>query len=71
MLIPDESYEREDPWEVYDVRWAGRMSRNVGRETGLREGVVYTAMRRAGLGREWRFEVVGEGKEESVEMVVG
>lgn len=75
VLVPDGSLFRENPWDIYDSNWSARMSIERRKEAGLEEGVVWTAMRRAGLGREERWEVTGEvarsEDEPSIEMVIG
>jgi hypothetical protein len=75
VLVPDEWNERADPWDIYDPESAASTSRKWRVEARLGEGVVWTAMRRAGLGREVRYQVMGEVAvpegEPNTEIVVG
>lgn len=75
VLVPDDSDQRDSPWDIYDPEWAASNSRKWRVEARLGEGVVWTAMRRAGLGREVRYEVMGEVAvpegEPNTEIVVG
>lgn len=75
VLVPNESQFRENPWEIFDSAWSAGVSRDRRAEAGLGKDVVWTAMRRAGLGRDLRYQIMGEvardEEEENVEMVIG
>lgn len=75
VLNPTESFQRENPWDIYDQNWSAGQTRERRKEGGFGEGVVWTAMRRVGFGKEVRYAVVGEVAgvegEETKEIVVG
>ncbi|CZT18036.1 uncharacterized protein RCC_03874 [Ramularia collo-cygni] len=60
VLIPTESHGRKNPWIIFDAGWSAAQTRKWKAETGLGDGVVWTAMRRVGFGRGGTYEVMGE-----------